>query len=193
MDSLTNKDFNRTTRRVGDNIIFPCGLAFVVKTLSEFDEKSNTVKAALTIILRIKIDGVIGDELEEEVITFLKESLRARVNDEEVSVKDDLKRKVVPAVSSTAQDDTQDILQYTIRIDTVLEVPSDDYHNYPFDTMEGRFTFELSQFKIGDYHFRFDIYHQKNPVGFKDDTDKLPILGVDWESTTMTPKREKIS
>ena len=87
-----------------NDVVFPCAMAVVLKSVSEFDAMASTVNVAMTIILRVKIEQYCE---EADVVDFLKEKLRCRINEVEVSVVDkeeenSLKAKVVETKSSAA-------------------------------------------------------------------------------------------
>ena len=89
----------KTRTMLNNDIVFPAAYAFVMKRISDFEPEKGTVNVAMTFILRIKIDDHHDNE---EVVNFLKESLKMRINEVEVSVIEDLKAKVVMSASSTA-------------------------------------------------------------------------------------------
>lgn len=73
--------------RILDNgdISLPCNVAYVVKKIEGFDSKACSADVALTTIMRIKCTDL---EDREEVMKFLEEKLKARINEVEHKIVD---------------------------------------------------------------------------------------------------------
>lgn len=131
---------------------------------------------AITFILRIKITGY---EDNDDLVDFLKNSLRLRINEVEKTV-ESMKAKCV-MVHSSEGTSTPDMAQYTIRI-TEEAMVDDNYEKYPFDTITATLRIELSHFTLNDEeNYRFDVYRTQNEVSFKPDADGLALFGVNYE------------
>ena len=89
----------KTRTMLNNDIVFPASYAFVMKRISDFEPEKGTVKVAMTFILRIKIDEHYE---EDEIVEFLENSLKMRINEVETGIIDDLKAKVVRSSSSSA-------------------------------------------------------------------------------------------
>jgi len=112
------------TNMAGDTVL-PCAMALVVKKVTGFDTQAASVDVRGTLIIRIKINGMHDNE---ELVDFLKNDLKMRINETEVSVKEELGAKVVMSSSMDAPDKSvKDIVQYTIRFDQKAETGDGEY------------------------------------------------------------------
>lgn len=142
------------------------------------------MKCALTLILRIKLTGYENDE---DVVKWLMEDLKCRINEVEVPIfggegEKDLNAKCVRVTSQHySQGEEKDMMQYTIRTDQTFDCGDGDYGDYPFDTITAQFRFELSHFNIDGKNYRFDLYQQPNWLSFKPNCDQLPLNGINYE------------
>lgn len=76
--------YNRKVKKlVNGDVVIPCAFAYVIRKIKEFDPATGTVKVMMTFIMRIKVTGY---EDNDEVMTFLKEDLKLRVNEIEKSI-----------------------------------------------------------------------------------------------------------
>ena len=71
-----------TTLKNGD-IALPCHVAFVLKKISGFDSQACSATIPITTVVRIKCSGI---ENREEVMVFLENELKCRINEVEFKV-----------------------------------------------------------------------------------------------------------
>ena len=108
---------HKPRRLEGNEISLPAAFAVVIKKLEDYDLQKNTVDCKLTLILRIKVTGIT--DRKDLLRKHLREDLRMRINESEVSVVDDLNAVIRDAESKDwVQGEDSDILSYTIRLDT---------------------------------------------------------------------------
>jgi len=88
---------HKPRRLEGDEIALPAAFAVVIKKIEDYDMEKNTVDAKLTLILRVKMTNIT--ERRDLLVKHLKEDLRMRINESEVSLIDDLHAVVREAKS----------------------------------------------------------------------------------------------
>ena len=73
------------------DLVLPSSISFVVKSISNFDYLSQTADAQITGVLRIRMSGYTDNQ---ELVDFIKNSLKCRINEVEHSFIDDLTARV---------------------------------------------------------------------------------------------------
>ena len=89
-----------------NDICLPCNVAFVFKKIERFDVDTCQATVALTTAMRIKCWGI---ENKENVMKFLEEKLKVRINELEVKI-NDFCFKILRAKSQHCIGDDKDIV-----------------------------------------------------------------------------------
>lgn len=188
---LRNYKFNKFPRHLpSGDVVFPFSTAWVLKRVEKFNSKDAELKIIATIILRVKITGY---EDNQEVVEHLMKNQQIRINESSFKLVD-LGVKPKKTKSSNAQDGKNDMVQYTIRLDTTAYVDLQEYVNYPFDQLHCLIKIDMTHFKakVDDTFtdFRFDYYKQEDELSWKTNVDGLPENDIDFKSAKIKALKE---
>lgn len=133
----------------------------------------------------VKITGIMKHR--ELLISHLKNNLKARINETEFLVKEELRPNIREATSKDWQrGEAKDIIAYTMRVDKTATTSLSGISSFPFDKETAKVKFELTHFDTEDENgekmvWRFDFYEPKDTwLSWKPDTNGMPEFGVDF-------------